>query len=73
MTCAASWCRPAAPDGPGDEVGVALADVTALRVLDPRVPFTVHSAEGETVDVHAAGQRRPGPASGRPTRTWPGW
>jgi uncharacterized protein (DUF427 family) len=46
--------------GPGDDVGVALADVTALRVLDPRVPFTVHSAEGEMVDVHAAGQHRPG-------------
>jgi uncharacterized protein (DUF427 family) len=46
--------------GPGGDVGVALADVTALRVLDPRVPFTMHSAEGEMVDVHAAGQHRPG-------------
>jgi uncharacterized protein (DUF427 family) len=46
--------------GPGGDVGVPLADVTALRVLDPRVPFTVHSAEGEMVDVHAAGQHRPG-------------
>ena len=46
--------------GPAGDVGVALADVTALRVLDPRVPFTVHSAEGEMVDVHAAGQHRPG-------------
>ena len=46
--------------GPGGDVGVALADVTALRVLDPRVPFTVHSADGEMVDVHAAGQHRPG-------------
>ena len=45
---------------PAGDVGVALADVTALRVLDPRVPFTVHSAEGEMVDVHAAGQHRPG-------------
>jgi len=43
--------------GPGDDVGVGLADVTALRVLDPRVPFTVHSTEGEMVDLHAAGQR----------------
>ena len=57
----------------GGDVGVSLTDVTALRVLDPSVPFTVHSTEGEMVDVHAAGQRRPGPASGRPTRTWPGW
>ncbi|HMH38772.1 MAG TPA: hypothetical protein VK584_17725, partial [Streptosporangiaceae bacterium] len=27
--------------GPGDDVGVSLADVTALRVLDPRIPFAV--------------------------------
>jgi len=46
--------------GPGDEVGVSLADVTALRVLDPSVPFTVHSAEGEMADLRAAGQGRPG-------------
>src|SRR4029077_17574631 len=45
---------------PGDDVGVALADVTALRVLDPRIPFTVHSAAGEAVDLHAAGQVRAG-------------
>ena len=49
-----------AADGPGDEAGVALGDVTALRLLDPRVPFTMHSAAGEAVDVHAAGQVRPG-------------
>src|ERR1700750_2490680 len=40
---------------PGDDVGVALADVTALRVLDPRIPFAVHSTAGEAVDLHAAG------------------
>jgi uncharacterized protein (DUF427 family) len=53
---------PAGPGGagPGDDVGVALADVTALRVLDPRVPFTVHSTAGEVVDLRAAGQLRPG-------------
>ena len=44
----------------GGDVGVALADVTALRVLDPRIPFTVHSTAGEAVDLHAAGQVRPG-------------
>ena len=59
--------------GPGDDVGVALADVTALRVLDPRVPFTMHSTEGEAVDLHAAGQVRPGAGFLRLTRTWPGW
>jgi uncharacterized protein (DUF427 family) len=46
--------------GPGDDVGVPLADVTALRVLDPRVPCTVHSASGEMVDLRAAGQVRSG-------------
>src|SRR2546429_981355 len=46
--------------GPGDDIGVALADVTALRVLDPRVPFAVHSTAGEAVDLRAAGQGRPG-------------
>ena len=46
--------------GPGDDVGVPLADVTALRVLDPRVPFTVHSAPGEMVDLRAAAQVRSG-------------
>jgi len=46
--------------GPGDDVGVALADVTALRVLDPRVPFSVHSTSGEAVDLRMAGQVRPG-------------
>lgn len=49
----------AAAAGPGDDVGVALPDVTALRVLDPRIPFAVHSAEGEVVDLHAAEQQRP--------------
>ena len=46
--------------GPGDDVGVGLGDVTALRVLDPRVPFGVHSTAGEAVDLRAAGQVRPG-------------
>jgi uncharacterized protein (DUF427 family) len=46
--------------GPDGEAGVRLPDVTALRVLDPRVPFGVHSAEGEVTDLRAAGQHRPG-------------
>ena len=37
-----------------------IPDVTALRVLDPRVPFSVHSTEGEATDLRAAGQDRPG-------------
>ena len=51
-----------ATPGPGTDVGVALPDVTALRVLDPRIPFAVHSADGEAADLRAAGQERPGAA-----------
>jgi uncharacterized protein (DUF427 family) len=53
---------PAGPaaDAAGDDVGFPLGDLTALRVLDPRVPFTVHSTPGEEVDLRAAGQVRPG-------------
>ena len=51
-----------ATPGPGADVGVALPDVTALRVLDPRIPFAVHSADGEAADLRAAGQERPGAA-----------
>jgi uncharacterized protein (DUF427 family) len=46
--------------GPDGEAGVRLPDVTALRVLDPRVPFAVHSTEGEVTDLRAGGQHRPG-------------
>jgi uncharacterized protein (DUF427 family) len=54
--------------GPGSDVGVALPDVTTLRVLDPRIPFTVHSADGEAADLRAAGRERPG-AAFRPADT----
>jgi uncharacterized protein (DUF427 family) len=37
-----------------DDAGAALADVTALRVLDPSVPFVRHTAEGEILDVRVA-------------------
>src|SRR6266566_3864526 len=33
---------------------------SAVRVLDPRVPFTVHSTAGEAVDLRAAGLVRAG-------------
>ena len=53
---------PAGPAGPrpGEDVGAALPDVTARPVLDPRIPFTVHSTDGEVTDLVAAGQERPG-------------
>jgi uncharacterized protein (DUF427 family) len=39
--------------------GFSLSDVTNLLVLDPRVPFAVHTTEGLAVDLDAAGQHRP--------------
>jgi uncharacterized protein (DUF427 family) len=55
---------PAGPAGnaPAEDVGVALPDVTALTVLDPRIPFSVHSTDGEIADLRAAGQQRPAAA-----------
>jgi uncharacterized protein (DUF427 family) len=50
----------AAAAGPDGEAGVRLPDVTALRVLDPRVPFAVHSTEGEVTELRAGGQHRLG-------------
>jgi uncharacterized protein (DUF427 family) len=48
---------PAAPDAPAG-TGFALPDVTELRVLDPRVPFAVHSTPGEPVGVPVPGSDR---------------
>ncbi len=59
--------------GPGDDVGVALADVTALRVLDPRVPFAVTAPRARRSTCARRAWSGRGPASGRLTRTWPGW
>ena len=39
--------------------GFSLPDVTNLLVLDPRIPFAVHTTEGLVVDLEAAGQHRP--------------
>src|SRR5205085_9201518 len=54
-----------APDGPagnapGEDVGVALPHVTALTVHDPRLPFSVHSTDGEVADLRVASHQRPG-------------
>jgi uncharacterized protein (DUF427 family) len=50
-----------APPGPrvGEDVGSLLPDVTSRRVLDPRIPFTVHSADGQPLDVGSGPARRP--------------
>jgi len=48
---------PAAADPAGERDGSAR--LTARPVLDPRVPFAVHTTEGLVVDLDAAGQHRP--------------
>lgn len=53
---------PAAAAAAGDtgQAGVDFPGVSGLPVLDPSVPFAVHTADGEVVDVRAEGRRRPG-------------
>src|SRR4051794_5139216 len=69
----ATWAVPAAdvraelaagaPAPPAaDDVGHPLPDVHARPVLTPAVPFAVHTAPGEPLDVIAGGQRRAGAA-----------
>jgi uncharacterized protein (DUF427 family) len=45
----------AAPEGPR---GFALPEVTALPVLDPRIPFAVRRTKGEPVELRAEGLGR---------------
>jgi uncharacterized protein (DUF427 family) len=42
------------------EVGAMLPAVSSRPILDPSVPFAVHTADGQAVDVRASGQDRPG-------------
>jgi uncharacterized protein (DUF427 family) len=42
--------------GAADDVGVPLPDVSHRPVLDPSVPFAVHSAAGTVVDLSADGR-----------------
>ena len=52
---------PAAADPAADPAGErdGAARLAARPVLDPRVPFAVHTTEGLVVDLDAAGQHRP--------------
>jgi uncharacterized protein (DUF427 family) len=50
---------PVAPAGAADRAGVRLPDVTDRPVLDPTVPFAVHTAPGQVMTVRAGGQDRP--------------
>lgn len=40
----------------GDDVGHAMPDLTRRPVLDPSIPFAVHSTEGTALDVEAGGR-----------------
>lgn len=50
----------AAVAGDTDQAGVAMPDLSRRPVLDPSVPFAVHTADGQVVDVRACRQDRPG-------------
>ena len=49
---------PADDAGGPAEAGFSLPDVTSQPVLDPRIPFAVHTTEGLAVDLDVAGQHR---------------
>jgi uncharacterized protein (DUF427 family) len=49
----------AAADAAGT-VGSRMPELSSRPVLDPSVPFAVHTAEGRPVDLSAGGQNRPG-------------
>ena len=50
--------EPAAAGAAGT-VGTLIPELSARPVLDPWVPFSVHTAEGRAVDLRADGQSRP--------------
>ena len=50
---------PAAADAAGT-LGARMPELYSRPVLDPSVPFAVHTAEGRPVDLSAGGQNRPG-------------
>ena len=50
---------PAAADTAGT-IGARMPELSSRPVLDPSVPFAVHTAEGRPVDLSAGGQDRPG-------------
>jgi len=50
----------AAAAGAADGIGALMPELSGRPVLDPSVPFVVHTAEGRAVDLSAGGQNRPG-------------
>jgi hypothetical protein len=52
------------------EVGWAMPDVSSRPVLDPSIPFAVHTADGQAVDLRAGAQSGRPQDSAWPMRTW---
>jgi uncharacterized protein (DUF427 family) len=46
--------------GAASTIGARMPELSSRPVLDPSVPFAVHTAEGRAVDLRAGGQNRPG-------------
>lgn len=46
------------PSDTGAPAGFSIPDVTRLPVLDPRIPFAVHSTDGDPVDIRVREERR---------------
>ncbi len=57
----------AAAGGDPGQAGVHMPGLSSRPVLDPSVPFAVHTAAGQAVDVTASGQRR---SRERPITPW---
>lgn len=49
-----------APSAGSGAAGVPMPDVSRRPVLDPSIPFAVHTADGTPADVHAGGRTLPG-------------
>jgi uncharacterized protein (DUF427 family) len=51
--------RPVEHPGPQGEAGVPMPDISRRPVLDPSIPFAVHTTDGQPVDLQAEAGIRP--------------
>ncbi len=47
-------------DATSQTAGFSIPDISRRPVLDPSIPFAVHTAEGQAVDLRCGGSTRPG-------------
>lgn len=59
---AAELGRPVATAVAAEDVGMALPEVSDRPILDPSIPFAVHTTPGRALDVSAGGEVRDGAA-----------